>query len=346
MATDAQIAANRENAKKSTGPRSAEGKLASRKNALKHGNSSDGPVAIDRLSAEFQERNRLWKAEQDPRGPHAEWAMEQAVAASLTIDQCNRAVDQQVALESRRAHHAWDADRRLLAADVAARLAKAPLRTIARLETTYHGVELLIDMWVALAEALETQGGWGDSDRELALDLLGVEPRFRASTTRLIPPEGTSELDHFNDIVTTQVKRLETERDGGLLESEIDEYTSTVRGDVVLKSAAARLFCRYREAAWRRLTQALEVVRSSHPVRTSPRDPAARNLEIDARAARVAETKRLLAEQEAINKAIKFAELAAKSAPSSNSPRPTVSPQLRPVTHPSNFIDIAIVPRK
>jgi hypothetical protein len=37
MATPAQIAANRANAQKSTGPRTAEGKAASRLNALKHG---------------------------------------------------------------------------------------------------------------------------------------------------------------------------------------------------------------------------------------------------------------------------------------------------------------------
>src|ERR1035437_8024935 len=37
MATPAQIDANRANAQKSTGPRSAEGKSASRFNALKHG---------------------------------------------------------------------------------------------------------------------------------------------------------------------------------------------------------------------------------------------------------------------------------------------------------------------
>jgi len=37
MASPAQIAANRANALKSTGPRSAEGKSASRFNALKHG---------------------------------------------------------------------------------------------------------------------------------------------------------------------------------------------------------------------------------------------------------------------------------------------------------------------
>jgi len=37
MASPAQIAANRANARKSTGPRTAEGKRASRRNALRHG---------------------------------------------------------------------------------------------------------------------------------------------------------------------------------------------------------------------------------------------------------------------------------------------------------------------
>ena len=37
MASERQIAANRRNAKKSSGPRSAEGKAASRRNALRHG---------------------------------------------------------------------------------------------------------------------------------------------------------------------------------------------------------------------------------------------------------------------------------------------------------------------
>ena len=37
MATPAQLAANRANAQRSTGPRSVEGKSVSRFNALKHG---------------------------------------------------------------------------------------------------------------------------------------------------------------------------------------------------------------------------------------------------------------------------------------------------------------------
>lgn len=45
MASEAQIRANRENAKRSTGPRSAAGRLRSSRNAMKHGLSL--PLAAD-----------------------------------------------------------------------------------------------------------------------------------------------------------------------------------------------------------------------------------------------------------------------------------------------------------
>src|SRR5450631_1211196 len=60
MATPAQISANRANAQKSTGPRSVEGKSASRFNALKHGIDADSivipgedPADYDALRAHY-----------------------------------------------------------------------------------------------------------------------------------------------------------------------------------------------------------------------------------------------------------------------------------------------------
>jgi hypothetical protein len=60
MATAAQINANRANAQKSTGPRSAEGKSASRFNALKHGIDAasvvipgEDPADYDALAADY-----------------------------------------------------------------------------------------------------------------------------------------------------------------------------------------------------------------------------------------------------------------------------------------------------
>ena len=63
MATEKQIAANRANARKSTGPRSAEGKAASSQNALKSGIHAESqvirgedPAALDALTSEYHAR--------------------------------------------------------------------------------------------------------------------------------------------------------------------------------------------------------------------------------------------------------------------------------------------------
>ena len=60
MATPAQVTANRANAQKSTGPRSAEGKSASRFNALQHGIDAESivipgeaPADYDALAADY-----------------------------------------------------------------------------------------------------------------------------------------------------------------------------------------------------------------------------------------------------------------------------------------------------
>jgi len=54
MATPAQILANRQNALKSTGPRSAEGKAVSRFNALKTGIDAKAQVIPGENPAELQ----------------------------------------------------------------------------------------------------------------------------------------------------------------------------------------------------------------------------------------------------------------------------------------------------
>jgi hypothetical protein len=55
MASEAQIAANRRNAEKSTGPRTAAGKEAVGRNALRHGLRSVRTVVFDETEEEFQD---------------------------------------------------------------------------------------------------------------------------------------------------------------------------------------------------------------------------------------------------------------------------------------------------
>jgi len=68
MATPRQIEANRRNALKGTGPRTAEGKGRSRFNALKHGMTAETPVLPGEDEGAYQKRIDAWKADFPARG--------------------------------------------------------------------------------------------------------------------------------------------------------------------------------------------------------------------------------------------------------------------------------------
>src|ERR1035437_1458750 len=69
MATPAQITANRANAQKSTGPRSAEGKSASRFNALKHGIDAASLVIPGEDAADYEALAAHYHREFRPESP-------------------------------------------------------------------------------------------------------------------------------------------------------------------------------------------------------------------------------------------------------------------------------------
>src|SRR5260370_25252448 len=69
MASPAQIAANRANAQKSPGPRSAEGKSASRFNALKHGIDAASVVIPGEDPAEYEALAADYRRDFRPQSP-------------------------------------------------------------------------------------------------------------------------------------------------------------------------------------------------------------------------------------------------------------------------------------
>src|SRR6478735_10693197 len=81
MATPAQINANRANAQKSTGPRSAEGKAASRFNALKHGIDAQSIVLPNEDPAEYEALSRDYHQSIRPRTPEETFHVETMLRA-------------------------------------------------------------------------------------------------------------------------------------------------------------------------------------------------------------------------------------------------------------------------
>jgi hypothetical protein len=81
MATPAQIAANRLNAKNSTGPRSVEGKAASRFNALKHGIDAQSIVIPGEDPAEYEALAESYDDSIHPRTPEERFHVDTMIRA-------------------------------------------------------------------------------------------------------------------------------------------------------------------------------------------------------------------------------------------------------------------------
>jgi hypothetical protein len=82
MATAAQIAANRRNALKSTGPRTAAGKAASSRNALRHGLRARSAVVLGEDLRDFERFRAELRAALAPRGGREERLAETVVHAA------------------------------------------------------------------------------------------------------------------------------------------------------------------------------------------------------------------------------------------------------------------------
>ena len=179
MATARQIAANRRNATRSTGPRTREGKETSRGNALKHGLSGKGVVLPDEETKAVQARVAEWGPEFKPSGEFESWLVEVVAVESVRIDLCFVKDAQIREAKARRAAACWEEDRRAEAEKLAARIAKRPEIVARELRRSAQGVDLLIERWECLADAAAQTGDWNEAQRSMALDLLGVAHDLR-----------------------------------------------------------------------------------------------------------------------------------------------------------------------
>src|ERR1700730_10491459 len=102
-ASPAQIAANRQNAQLSTGPRTTEGKERSRRNALKHGLTGEGVALPDEDAIEVASRFQELQEEFQPSGISSRWFLRRFAYLSVRLERCERL---DTAVYSKRVRHA------------------------------------------------------------------------------------------------------------------------------------------------------------------------------------------------------------------------------------------------
>ena len=258
MATARQIEANRQNAQKSTGPLTDEGKEIARGNSFRHGMSATGPVANAKRAALVAERKRTFHLELAPQGTLKAFLVDQIAETSVCINVCVNNLNTAFDRTSRIALFGWDDDRQHDVALLAGSLPGKPEQVIWKLKKTRHGCEYLINRWGVLAGILQRKSVWDAELRSQALDMLGVEHAHRTGPTALDPAEGTDELTHLLDLIQAQLNGLRDKVSRYLAEEDVYDRKQALEGVDVFRSRDVQLIMRYRGSMMRDMFKLLK----------------------------------------------------------------------------------------
>ena len=202
MATDAQIAANQRNAKRSTGPKTAEGKATSSRNATTHGLTAKTLVLPNENVDVFQQKLDHWHTFYATDDPAQLALVDLAANASWRLGRCARHEASVLSERVRYAELQHDVKRRNEAEALGQRLIYEPINRVSecqwrdpviaeRLErradddppvlfrqlcATAEGVDWLRARWVELHVALHRDGFWHYPEKFKAMRLLGKRP--------------------------------------------------------------------------------------------------------------------------------------------------------------------------
>lgn len=151
--SEKRLQANRDNALKSTGPKSAPGKARVAMNALKHGLRAETLVLPGEDAAAFDAMRDAWMADWQPPTDARRVLVEQAVAHAWRLRRCLK-VERDHLID--RGEKAVARHRRRAAARACAdagRLRDDPDAALAALLATREGAEEVLEMWRVLADA-------------------------------------------------------------------------------------------------------------------------------------------------------------------------------------------------
>jgi hypothetical protein len=174
-ASPQQIAANRANARKSTGPKTLEGKEIARRNALKHGLTGACVVVPDEDVNQVEACFDGFDAELNPQGAVGQFLARRAALLSLRLDRCARAETALVAPRILEAERIEEDAARVARQHAIDQLATDPTASVRHLMRSPEGIAWLIATWGALRVDLLFGTGerWGFHQRVRAENLLG-----------------------------------------------------------------------------------------------------------------------------------------------------------------------------
>ena len=196
VCSEAKRLANRENAKKSTGPKSVEGKNRSRLNAMTHGFCATTVEMPGEDPEAIVERELEWQAELNPEARAVQgYLIHSVVRQTMKLDRIHESFQATASKRVRDAHKV-DHERKMREIDGLKDMLITGQCAIAvrRLMTTLEGCEYLIHEWTSLRPTLELTydfgtAPWDDVDLARLKQLTSNESSVRglAPTIYVLP---------------------------------------------------------------------------------------------------------------------------------------------------------------
>lgn len=250
------------NANGSTGPKSTEGKLNSRVNALSHGLAGSGRVCLAALGTEFLVKHQEYSGVFPTSNAYEFDLVVEIVFQELRKQQCRETEEALKAESQDRAQTCWFEDRCVEVEDLTARLSRQPGPVAARLRTTMIGREYLETCWVELLEALKEKDVWSDDQLDLALDLIGCDHPIR-------PYSRYATREAQLNLAATQ-RELLLEKRAEFVRLEGEERDRTIDGTTFLVNKRLRLVRRYLKESELRYDRAMTAYRASRAGASPP----------------------------------------------------------------------------
>src|SRR3954467_4774757 len=170
---------NRKNAARSTGPKTAAGRAASRANAMKHGLRAETLALPNENAEELGQLTDEWLEYYQPASPGMRAMLDRAVYSTVQLRRCQRFHAAATAEQVRNAEEEWDSAQEAQVEEFKAMLKADPAEAVRGLRRSALGCRWLLSEWNNLSEQLEEDGCWlANSERDQAIRLLSLKPEL------------------------------------------------------------------------------------------------------------------------------------------------------------------------